>query len=431
MHQIDFDLNIDEISKIEGDAGLDLSVRDGKVVDVKFKIQEYKRFYTLGMRGKDATTVPQFVSRICGTCSNAHLLASIEAAEKALGIEVSQQTRLMKQLMINGLMIRDHALHLYVFALPDLFRKDSLIDFDENDPEQHQYLHDALDVKAVGNELQIYISGRSVHAPFAAVGGFMQIPDNSKNSKLVEKLESIRPAVLRLLMKFLEKIEPFERETTYMAIRGKDAWSFLEGEIYSSDGQHIAESEFRDHLEHVVLPYSQASAYSYNGQEYLTGSLARLNLNKDQLHARTRLEIGDVLTLFPSTNVYLNNVAQTIEVLHCIDESIDLLKTAHFVKEDRVKPTRESGTGVGVIDAPRGLLFYKLVVENKIVKDGQVVVPTGQNQMNITKDIGNYVQNNLDVDRKELEFKIEELIRAYDPCMSCASHFLKVKWDVA
>ncbi len=428
MHQIDYNLSLEEIAKIEGDAGLDVTVREGKVTDVQFKIQEYKRFYTQGMRGKKAENVPQFVSRICGTCSNAHLLASIEAAEKALDIEVSEQTQLLKKLMINGLIIRDHALHLYVFALPDIFNVDSLVDFDENDPDQHQYLHDALDVKSAGNNLQIYIAGRSVHAPFAAVGGFTKIPGESPQ-KYIDSLKEIRPAILRLIAVFMAGQNSFESPTTYAAIRGKE-WSFLEGEILFSDNKRIPESKFREHLERVVIPYSQASGYSYQGKSYMIGALARLNLNKDQLHPNTKRDAKTALEKFPTADVFYNNVAQAIEMLHCVDESIELLESATWKQENRQKPKRQTGVGVGVIEAPRGLLFYELDVQDGIVEGGEVVIPTGQNQMNIEKDIGKLVQRYVNKDKDWLTFEIEKLIRAYDPCMSCAAHFLKVNWDV-
>ncbi len=430
MHVIDFDINLDQISKIEGDAGLEVNVRNGKVTNVKFKIQEYKRFYTQGMRGKDAMVVPQFVARICGTCSNAHLLASLEAVEAGLGITVSPQTQILKRLMVNGLMIRDHALHLYVFSLPDIFEKDSLVDFDENDPKQHQYLHDALDVKAAGNNLQIYIAGRSVHAPYAAVGGFTKIPDNAKKAEIINQLKSVRPAILRLLYAFLEKIEFFGKPTVYASLRGKSEWSFLTGNIHLTDGTIIPETELNNHVEHVVIPYSHASGYTYKGKSYMTGAMARINMNKDQLHPDTLRDVEKVLTLFPTSNIYLNNVAQAIEMLHCVDDSIELLEKTTFVPEERAKPTRTDGVGVGVIEAPRGLLFYKFDIKDRKIVKGQVVIPTGQNQGNIQRDLGSYIQNNLGKDREKLEMKLEQLIRAYDPCMSCASHFLKVKWSV-
>jgi sulfhydrogenase subunit alpha len=428
MHQIDFDINLDEISKIEGEAGLEVHVRNSVVESVKFKIQEYKRFYTQGMRGQKAESIPQFVARICGTCSNAHLLGSIEAGENALGITVTPQTQILKKLMVNGLMIRDHALHLYIFALPDIFGVDSILDFDEKDPTQDQYLHDALEVKSAGNNLQVYTAGRSVHAPYAAIGGFTQVPTTPPDVT-IKKLEESREGILRLIKIFGENQSVLDRHTTYMAIQGADSWSFLEGVIASSKGQRIEEKRFRDHLERVVIPYSQASGYTYKGTTYMSGALARINLNKAQLHPRTQESAAKYIALFPTTNVFYNNVAQALEMLHCLDESIDILKSTTFKPEPLVKATRQDGIGVGVIEAPRGLLFYKLEVEGGIVVDGQVTIPTGQNQMNIEKDIGQLIQLNLTMPKDKLEFEIEKLIRAYDPCMSCASHFLKVKWD--
>lgn len=427
MHQADFDLNLNEITKIEGSAGLDVKVRDGKVVDLKFKVQEYKRFYTQGMRGRRAEITPQFVSRICGTCSNAHLLASIEAVEHGLGIEVSEQTKILRKLMINGLMIRDHALHLYIFALPDLVGKDSLVDFDENDPQQNQLLHDALKVKSVGNQLQVYIAGRSVHAPYAAVGGFTQIPSTPADD-LINQLKDIRPEILRLIEVFYKHPTDYSRETTYVALRGKESWSFLGGDIIFSTGERVEEKDFGAHFNSVVIPYSQATGFSYKGEAYLVGSLARLNLNKDQLHPKTREDLKEILESFPTHNVFFNNVAQAIEMLHCVDESIDILSSTKFHKEPRLAFARQDGVGVGVIEAPRGLLFYRMEIEEGRIKHGQVVVPTGQNQINIEKDIGHLIQENIDMERSKLEFEIEKLIRAYDPCMSCAAHFLKVKW---
>lgn len=166
VHQQDFDLSIDQISKVEGHAAIELTVRRGKVKELKFKVTDYKRFYTQAIQGKPISAVPQHVARICGTCSNAHLLCSIKALEKALDITPSPQTMLLRKLLTYGLMIRDHALHLYLFALPDILGKDSIFDFSEGNPHEHQFLHDAFTVKAAGNSLSIYAGGRSVHAPY-------------------------------------------------------------------------------------------------------------------------------------------------------------------------------------------------------------------------------------------------------------------------
>src|SRR3989344_2453206 len=200
MHS--FDLTIDRMTKVEGSASLEIRVKDNKVEHVHFKITEFKRFFTEAMKGKPLIALPQLLARICCTCSNAHLLASIEACEKALGITPSEQTIILRDLTMHGLIIRDHALHLYLFSLPDIYGKDAFLDFDENDPEQHQLLHDAFDIKAAGNFLATLIAGRSVHAIHPTIGGYLHFPDKAGIEEAVAKLQAIRPAVLRLIKVF-------------------------------------------------------------------------------------------------------------------------------------------------------------------------------------------------------------------------------------
>ena len=195
MHQVNLDLSLEDISKIEGSAGLNLTVKDGQVKKCQLKITEYKRFYTQAIRGKAAIAAPTLLARICGTCSNAHIMAALEAVENALGITPTPQTMTLRRLIINGLIIRDHALHLYIFVLPDLFKKASLLDFDDKNEEQHQLLHDTFNVKDAGNQLSILTGGRSVHAPHPMVGGFTKHPNPTKLPEVIQKLKTIRPAI--------------------------------------------------------------------------------------------------------------------------------------------------------------------------------------------------------------------------------------------
>ena len=219
-----------------------------------------------------------------------------------------------------------------------------------------------------------------------------------------------------------------DRQTNYIALRGKN-FSYLEGQLYDMKGLVAEEKDFRQHVEKVVLPYSQAIAYNFAGVNYRVGALARINLNKDILHANTKKDSANMLKLFPSHNVYHNNLAQAIEILHSIDDAIDLLKDTEFKPEKPVKLEMRAATGIGVVEAPRGTLYHKLEVDDKgIVKKGEVIVPTGQNQISIELDIRDYIQNNLDKPKETLALDCEKIIRAYDPCMSCASHFLEVNW---
>ncbi len=431
MHTVD--LSLEEMTKVEGAAKLDVKVRDGKVEYVRFGIEEYKRFYTVAMKGKPIVALPQLLARICGTCSNAHLLCAIEACEHALNIQPTPQSIMLKKLTMYGLNIRDHALHLYLFVLPDMYGKDNFLSLDENIPEEHQHLHDAFDIKAAGNYLANIIGGRSVHATHPTIGGFLHFPTKEEVAEAVKKLEAVRPAVLRCIETFKNCSFHLDIDTQYMALISKDGFAFLDGSIKMSDGQVVEEDEYRSHLERVVIPYSQASGYQYKGKSYLVGSLARLNLDKDSLHPRTKESVPEALACFPSTNVFHNNLAQAIEILHCLDRSIELLSNNEIVPEEVVKKPARDAVGVGVIEAPRGTLYHKIVVgSDGLVKEGEVIVPTGQNQINIEKHVGALVEELLkdeSMTKEKMQWEIEKLIRAYDPCMSCASHFLELNLE--
>lgn len=428
MHQVSemSKFSIDEITKIEGAAGLDVTLKDGRVESVHFEIDEYKRFYTQAMVGKPVMAIPQLLARICGTCSNAHLMASIEAVEKAFHIVPTEQTRILRALTYHGLIIRDHALHLYIFSLPDLFHKDSLLQFDETDPVQHELLHDAFAVKGAGNHLSILVAGRSVHAPFPMPGGFAHLPDAEGIARSIQELKEIRPAVLRLIDVYARCPFSLVRETNYIALKA-DPFSYLEGELWDMHGRVCDESGYREHLEHVVIPYSEASGYTFDGESYRVGAMARLNVNRGALHPSTRRDAADALKRFPSHDVYDNLVAQAIGILHSVDESIELLEQVTFKPEPLIPVAPRAAVGVGVIEAPRGTLYHKLEIDDQgLVKHGEVIVPTGQNQITIEKDLGQFIGEHLDMEEETLSLECEKIIRAYDPCMSCASHFLKL-----
>ncbi len=427
-------INLEHITKIEGDASISITVEDGKATKAQFKTEEYKRFFTEAMKGKSVLAIPAHLSRICGTCSNAHVLAAIEACEMALDIQPTKQTEMLRALTMHGLTIRDHALHLYLFCMPDLYGIDAFLDMDENDPHQNQLLHDAFNIKAAGNMLATVIAGRSIHAMYPAIGGFIKFPDEIQIKETIEKLESVREASLRLVTEYVNAPFNFDRHTDYMALLPDEGYGYINGRVRTSKGEIYDEKRYRELVEHVVLPYSQASAYQYKGDSYMVGALARMNIAQGKLHPKTIESCKGALALFPSTNIFHNNLAQAIEVVHSIDESIELLKNNKIEKEPLIKKPYRDAIGIGVIEAPRGALYHKLHVgeDGKII-EGEVIVPTGQNQINIEEDCGRLVEDLVAkgiTDEEEITFELEKLIRAYDPCMSCAAHFLKVKLDI-
>ena len=432
MHQAD--ISLEHVAKVEGAADIRVQIRDGKVTDVKYSITEVKRFYTKAVEGKPVVAIPGLLARICGTCSNAHVQAAIEACEHAVGLQPTEQTMALRHLTMNALNIRDHTLHLYLFVLPDIVGKDNFLELDENDTAQHQMLHDAFDLKAAGNFMSELVAGRSVHGVLPAVGGFLKIPDKKGLEEAVKRLQSVREAALRTVKIFMDAPFHFDRHTHFMAlVPTNGTFGFLDGEIVTSQGERIPESEYKRHVEHFVMPYSQGSAYKHHGEPYMVGALARLNLSKDLLHPKTKESCAEALARFPSTDIYNNNLAQAIEIVHCIDQSIEILTTREFKPEAPVKLVPKAGVGIGVIEAPRGTLYHLVETDDKgICVRSEVMVPTGQNQVNMEADIGGIVQAMLpDTDEAKILHEIEKLVRAYDPCMSCASHFLKLKIEQA
>lgn len=427
------EINLDTITKIEGNSQLKVQVQDGQVTDLKFIINDYRRFYAHAVKGKPISMVPSFLSRICGTCSVSHLFASLEAIEKSQGIEISDQTRVLRQLGYDALMIRDHALHLYFFVLPDVLGIDSILDIsdDPNDPA-HQYLHDSFDIKRAGTNLANVVIGAPIHAPYPTLGGFSKIADSTKFPALIEELKKIRPQVIRGIELFAKWDASLIRSSDYMALRHPHRFEFLEGEVLNSDGKQVPESEFESFLKAVVIPYSQAEGYRFSEthEDYLVGSLARLNLNKDKLHPRSARDIPEAMSLFPSDNIFHNNLAQAVEILHCVDEAIDILENYQFNPDEKpIKKPFVQGRGIGVIEAPRGILYHMAEVNEKgLITDYDVIVPTSQNQINIENDLKKFFNDNLSKGPEILKKEAEYIIRAYDPCMSCATNFLQLEW---
>ncbi len=423
MHKEE-DITIDSITKVEGHAEVLVKVKDKKVKDVQFNVTENKRFYTQAIRGKSFNSVAQLVPRICGTCSIAHLMACIEAVEKTLDVKVTDQTKILRRLLMNGLMIRDHALHLYLFSLPDVFGVDSVLEFDES---KHGLLHDAFKVKAVGNRLDTIVGGRAVHATFPCVGGFTHFPSKEETKQAVKLLKDARPAVMKLIEIYFNWNAVLERETNFVGLANEN-YGFIDGKILSSRNLCIEEEYYQDYLEKTILPYSEALGYKFQGKEFMVGALSRMNLNKNSLNKKTLKDAKKFIEVFPSKNIFHNDLAQAIEILHCIDDSVELLEKNEFKQEEAVKAVPKNSTGVGVIEAPRGTLYYKLTIcSDGKIKTGDIIVPTQQNQVNIKEDIRKLVEENLSKPKKEIQYMIEKLVRAYDPCMSCAAHFIKLK----
>ncbi|MDO8625086.1 MAG: nickel-dependent hydrogenase large subunit [Candidatus Diapherotrites archaeon] len=419
------DITIDQISKIEGHAEISVTVRNGEVKDVELKINENKRFYTQAVRNKNFVGVPQLVSRICGTCSVAHLNCSIMALENGLGLQLSEQDKLLRELSMHGLMIRDHAMHLYFFCAPDELGADSVMELAKTN---HDLVHEAFHVKGAGNNLSKLVLGRAVHGQFAQIGYYTNTPTPEAIAVVKKELQETRTMALNACELFYKSPFALKRTTHFVALSGGD-FNYLDGEIHSTQGLCISPAMYRKHLEHIVKPYSQASAYALDKTDYMTGALARLNLNKKRLHKDTQRDAKQYLSVFPSNNIFHNNLAQAIEIVHGIDRSIEILDTTEFKPDTKPQITAAKSEGIGLLEAPRGNLYYLLSTDAQgAITFADIITPSSQNQNNMENDLRQVVSQNLDQSREKIEFEMEKLILAYDPCFSCASHFLKVKW---
>lgn len=427
MHNPEFSINLEGVSRIEGHTDLEVKVKDGKVVYAKLMISHSKRFFEQALRGKMYVQAHQIMARICGTCSIAHLSCALDAVEKALGVELSHNTLLLRELMYLGQIIRDHAMHLYLFSLPDVLGVESIMDIAKHDREMVRKI---LKIKSIGTRLSTISGGRAVHPPYPVVGGFSRVPEKKDIESVVKEIDDLRNDVIEFTDIFFNSTLEFHRNCGYIALKNDD-FSFLRGEIKTISGDTIPPDRLFAHLNESFIPYSQAEGYEFEEMGYMVGALARMNINRDNLHPDTIKDAKKYLNVFPSNNVFHNNLAQSIEIIHSFDRAKEIIETIDL--EDIKKPSIEvrQGRGIGVVEAPRGTLYYDVWIDRSgKVNYVDVVIPTDQNQIQMERDIRALVQKLLDegMDKRRISLEVEKLIRAYDPCMSCATHFLRIKW---
>jgi coenzyme F420-reducing hydrogenase alpha subunit len=313
--------------------------------------------------------------------------------------------------------------------LPDIIGKDSVLDFTGKEKE---YIHEGLHVKEAGNFLTTIIGGRAVHPPNAVLGGFTGFPSDQEIKQAIKKLEETRESILKIIKVFYNDQTTFKRKTNYVALVNDD-YNFIKGMVKTANGTIIPEEKYGEHLKRIVLPYSTATAFKWESKDYMVGALARMNLNKENLNKNTIKDTSKYLKIFPSNCVFNNNLAQAIEMLHGVDSSIEILKELHnnIKQETPIKPRIKAGTGIGVVEAPRGTLYHRLDLNSKgIITFADLCLPTQQNIIHLEKDLAKYIEYLIKkgLNKKEISFQAEKLIRAYDPCMSCATHFLKINW---
>jgi sulfhydrogenase subunit alpha len=421
------ELNLNYITKIEGHASLYLEIENNQVLKCNLKSVEGARFFEGIVKGKHYSDVSEIVSRICGICSTAHTVTSIKAIENALKVEVSLQTKLLRELITIGERIRSHAAHLYFLALPDYLGYESAVAMA---PKYRAEVNTALELIKLGNNIVSTIGGREMHPVTLAIGGFTNIPDKKELDELLRRLKDAKASAARTAELFLRLNYPnFERKTEYISLKQLDGFPLLEGTIISDKGLNIEQKDYKKYFSEYINSYSTAKFAVKENKEYSTGALARLNNNYKLLSRNAEQLLKKERKNIPDYNPFHNNIAQAIELVHWVDHAIEILEKNTFKNEPLTEvKSKKGGNGIAVTEAPRGMLFHEYDIDSSgKVKKCNIITPTCQNLANIEKDLIEYVPNLLGKKEEQLKLDIEKLIRSYDPCFSCSTHFLKLK----
>lgn len=423
-------ITVDHVSRLEGHGRIIVEIGNGKVENVKFSFFEGPRFFEALVVGRHYGDVPMLVSRICAICSVGHKLTSILALEDALGVVVSRQTELLRELLFHGMFIESHTLHTYFLAAPDFLGAGSAIELAPRFPKEVQR---ALQLKKFGNQIQELVGGRAIHPVNPVVGGFGRIPTVPELEEIRAGLEKWLPEAEETVMLFASLDYPkyTVAPTLFYAVDPGKTFGYFGNQIVSSEGEVIPMKSYKQVTEEKVMPYTSAKHSLPKGRTFLTGALARVNLFADRLPPKTAAAVRKTGWGLPSNNSLQNNLAQAVELMYSVERSMEVIDELFKlgVKAEGPAPVviRE-GHGVAGTEVPRGTLYHEYVLD----KDGKVtyanvVTPTAQNQPNIERDMVNCVNSMVAKDDKEIGFNLEVIARAYDPCISCAAHLVEVR----
>jgi len=424
-----FNINVKTISRVEGHGDLVLDVKNKKIEKLMFRIPESPRFFEAMLVGRKYDEPSHITSRICGICSVAHTCASIKATEAALGIIPTTQIIKLRKLILHHECVQSNALHVYYLAAPDLFGVGSVFPLVKTHPE---VVNIALRVKKMANDMVRIIGGRAIHPIRTVVGGFTKLPTVEEMLTMKKMLKACYPDLEASKEVFKTvKLPDFERETEYISISDAADYALYDGNIKSTDGWEIDDQEYLDRINEKVVKHSTGKHCWSSRDAYLVGALARFNNNYDKLSDNAKSYAEELGLKVPCYNPFMNNIAQFVEIVHSVDDSMKLIDEIieDGLEEDKamVDINIKAGRGVGVVEAPRGLLIHDYTYNDKgRVEKANLIIPTNQNYANIEKDMEAMVPTIIDKSEDEIRFACEMLIRAYDPCISCSTHFINI-----
>jgi coenzyme F420-reducing hydrogenase alpha subunit len=420
-------IKLDHITKIEGHASLTIAVDGNEVKKCELGSFEGSRYFEGLLKGRKCYEAPELTARICGICSVIHTMTSIQAVENALGVKPSEQTKLLRELAIQGERIRSHAAHLYFLALPDYLGYESALAMA---PKYGKELARALKLTKLGNEVVSVVAGREMHPVSAQVGGMLKVPEQEQIDELRRKLQDVQQDAIATAKLFMKLKNPkFDNETEYFSLYDGSTVPTLYGDLVSQSNK-FRKAEYLDYLEEYHEPYSTANFVVKKDKKFMVGSLARLNNNYRFLSKNAKKLANDAKLKFPVVNPFMNNLAQAIELVHTVDRSVEICRKLKIKEEQPIGFSFKKCRGVGVGEAPRGILIHDYEINEKgDITKANIITPTAHNLLNMQEDIRAFLPTVLKLPEKKIVLEVEKLIRAYDPCFSCSAHFLEVKWE--
>ena len=415
---------VDALARVEGEGGLTVQLKGGRVADVKLRIYEPPRFFEAFLRGRAFTEVPDITARICGICPVAYQMSSVHALEAACGLTVGGPLRALRRLLYCGEWIESHALHVYMLHAPDFLGYESAVHMAKDHADA---VKKALELKKTGNDLVALVGGREIHPINVRVGGFYRAPSRADLRPIEERLKRALDLSLETVS-FAASLEfpDFEQDYEFVSLRHPDEYPLNEGHVVSSRGLDVPVAEYEDHFIEEHVPHANALHSIHKGHgAYHVGPLARYSLNFDRLPAVAR-DAARRAGLDPvCRNPFRSIVVRAVELVFACHEALAIIGAYEPPERPFVEVPPRDGTGHGASEAPRGLLYHRYSIgADGLVKAAKIVPPTAQNQKTIEKDLWNFVPTVLDLPKDELTLRCEQAIRNYDPCISCATHFL-------
>ncbi|MGE3315190.1 MAG: Ni/Fe hydrogenase subunit alpha [Planctomycetaceae bacterium] len=423
-------ISVSALTRVEGEGGLTVRLRDGAVEDVELRIYEPPRFFEAFLRGRPLEEVPDVTARICGICPVAYQMSSVHALENALGVTISPEIRRLRRLLYCGEWIESHALHMFLLNAPDFLGLESGLAIAERHPD---VVNRALRLKKHGNDLLEVLGGRAIHPINVCVGGFYRAPAADEMKRLIPDFEWGLQAAVESTRWVSELDFPeFDRPYEMVALQHPDEYPMNEGRIASTRGGSIAVDDYEQEFVESHVKHSTA-LHSMRGDArscYFVGPLARLNLNRERLSPTARQVADEVNVAWPCWNPYRSIIARGIEVVHAYEEALQILKGYRTFRPARIAYEHAEAEGCAATEAPRGMMYhrYRIDVEGKVMS-AKIVPPTSQNQSQIEEDLREFLPKVLHNDDPSIASDCEKLIRNYDPCISCSTHFLKLSMD--